>query len=246
MSEKPYYKNPFNVWSPSVNAEVLRLKEYLNKRVSESSTLQEGVLIMSSKIIEMTRLLSECLVTGDMSQMDQCAAFAREVHKEEKVLTKYLVHSGVSGNILQGVLGFPYRLERIGDLLENLLRCCRTMHQSGIQFSDRAMEQLKELFTLVIEALNNLQDAFCSPIPSLPKAISARGKTVPQIIDYFRSEHWERVEAGQCSPEASSLYLDILDSIKWTYEYTEEMRSSLIELCEEHQRQAEGEHAQTS
>ena len=33
MSEKPYYKNPFNVWSPSVNAEVLRLKEYLNKRV---------------------------------------------------------------------------------------------------------------------------------------------------------------------------------------------------------------------
>ena len=88
MSERPYYENPFDVLSPLVDAEVDRLRDFNQKRVSESSMFQEGLLKIIGKLIEMNRLLSKCFVTQDRSQMDKCSELAKEVHEEEKTLSK--------------------------------------------------------------------------------------------------------------------------------------------------------------
>ena len=52
------------------------------------------------------------------------------------------------------------------------------------------------------------------------------------MIDDVRTAHWDRVEAGVCLPEASSLYRDILDSVKLGGEYVEKMSASLLAMKE--------------
>lgn len=224
--------NPFRHLSPHVDAEVLRLKELHLRRVSESSTLQEGVLIMISKLIEMTRLLSECIFTGDTSLMDECDSMGGQLHEEEKILTRYLVTSGLSGDMWRGIIRFPYRLERIGDMLENILRCSRLKADGKIPLSDEAKEELRQLFSVLLDIMHNLRENFGEPTQDRLEAAIAQGEKLANMVNEYRSAHWERLEKGICAPDASSLYGDILDSVKSSNEYLEKMCASLLDLGE--------------
>lgn len=232
MSVEHLIVNPFRTLSPNVDAEVLRLKELHRRRVSESSTLHEGVLIMISKLIEINRLLSGCVVTHDRSQVDECNRMVRELDEEEKILTRYLLSSGVSGDMWRGVIRFPYRLKRIGDMMDNISRCIRIKAETSVPFSDAALQELDQIFSLLTEMLTDLREGFTNPTQELLLGIEARYTTLRQMVDDFRSAHWDRVETGECVPDASSMYRDILDSVKLAGEYVEKMSVSLLAIGE--------------
>jgi Na+/phosphate symporter len=232
MTEKPFQINPFQVSSPQVDREVRRLEELRGVQVSESSTLQDGLISLLNKVIDMTDILSVCTVTGGGSGMERCEQLYGELLGEEKTLTKYLVSSGVGVHAMKGVIRFPFRLKRIGDLLDIILRCCRYRVQGEIPLSDKAKLELEQIFSILRGMMIHLREGFVSPQYDRLTALSRRSKTLSQILEYFRSEHWERVEAGLCAPEASSTYREILDSVKWINEYLEKMGLDLLTLWE--------------
>lgn len=232
MNRKGFIVNPFRMLSKDVDAEVLRLKELHLRRVSESSTLHEGLLIMISKLIEITRLLSECIVTHNKPQMDQCAAMIKQLDEEEKILTRHLLTSGLSGDMWKGVIRFPYRLKRIGDMLDSILRCTRIKAEAGVPFSDVAGEELGQIFSMLLKTMTDLREAFNNPTLDLLRTVEAQCATLRQLVDDFRQAHWERLQLGICVPDASSMYRDILDSVKLTGEYLEKMSVWLLEIGE--------------
>jgi Na+/phosphate symporter len=232
MSEKPFYYNPFDVLSPHVDAEVHRLRDVSQRHVSQSSTFQEGLLKMIGKLIEMNGLLSKCFVTQDRSQMDRCSRLAKGVHEEEKTLTSYLVSRGVSIEMFEGVVRFPYRLERIGDMLESILHCCRAKVDHGVTFSEIADEEVGQLLLALDELLTNLRDAFLSPDRQLLEEMIDKGNRLNGMLEDFTSAHWERMENGMFPHEASSTYREILDAVTWTNQYLEKMWTSLLAISE--------------
>jgi len=233
VKTESFIVNPFRVLSPSVDAEVLRLKDLHRRRVSESSTLQEGVLIMISKLIEMTRLVSECILTGDKVQMDACAALGMQLDEEERTLTRYLVSSGLSGDMWKGIIRFPYRLERIGDMLENIVYCCRTKVALAIPLSDDSGMEMQQLFALLLEMMEGLREGFTRPTKDLLETITAQSHDLKKLALDYRSAHWKRLEKGLCAPEAASFYGDILDSATMAADYLEKMCVSLLSLDEQ-------------
>lgn len=232
MKHKEVFFNPFRMLSPRLHAEAMRMEELYEKPVSESVSLEEGLLIMISKIIEMTRVLSKCVVTGADHQMERCEELARDVHEQEKILTRGLVTSQIEKDLLTGVIRFPYRLERIGDMLESVLKCCRAKAERGIPFSDKAYSELEQIFAALLEMMINMRDALRTPNKILLDTILAEGRSLSELLEECKLAHWARLEAGFCAPEASSVYRDLLDSIKWTTEYLERMSITLLEMGE--------------
>jgi Na+/phosphate symporter len=230
MKHKEVFFNPFRMLSPRLDAEAVRIEELYEKPVSESVSLEEGLLIMISKLIEMTRELSKCVLTEATHQMDRCEELASEVHEQEKILTRGLVSSDVEQDLLKGIIRFPFRLERIGDMLESILKCCRIKAEKRVPFSDKAYAELEQLFSVLLDMMINMRDALRTPNKVLLETILAEGKHLSGLLDEFKMAHWERLEAGFCAPEASSVYRDILDSIKWSNEYLERMCATLLEL----------------
>jgi len=230
MKEKAIFANPFRMLSPKLNREAVTLEKLYEKQVSESVDLEEGLLITISKLIEIVQLLEKAFATGNKTQMDRCEALAAEVHRQEQILTGGIIASGAKGPILKGVLRFPYRMERIGDMMESILNCCRLKAQRGIPFSDKAHWELEQIFTNMREMMVNLRDTFMTPNRVLLEAIVSQGKKVGEMIEEFKIAHWERLEAGFCHIAASSLYRDILDSCKTTNEYLAKMSETLLEL----------------
>jgi Na+/phosphate symporter len=210
--------------------EALKIEKLGERPVSESVSLEEGLLIMISKLIEMCGLLSKAVFTGDAGQMDACEALANEVHEQEKLLTKDLVGSGIESDLLTGVIRFPYRLERIGDMFESILNCCRIKARNGVPFSDKAYAELDELFSILLEMMHNLRDAFQTPNKEILEAIVSSGFRLSELFEEFKLAHWRRLESGFCAAEASSMYRDILDSAKSASEYLVKMAQTLKEL----------------
>jgi Na+/phosphate symporter len=232
MKDQRIVVNPFRMMSPKLDSEAVRIEEFHEKPFSESVALQEGLLIMVSKTVEMTRLLSKCIISGSRAQMDACEALAKDVHEQEKVLTRNLISSGVKTARLSDVIRFPYRLERVGDLLESILKCCRIKARDGIPFSEKAHAEIDDIFAILTEMLVNLRDAFLTTNRFLLEHILANGKNLSQALQDARLAHWERLERGFSAPQASSLYLDILDSVTAINEYVSKMCDRLVVLAE--------------
>ncbi len=230
MGKTPFLVNPFDIFSRKVDAEVLRLKEMHRQRVSESSDSREGVLIMISKLILMTELLSDCVFSGDRAMMESCTALGREFNDEEHILTTRLVQSGVSGSMIRGVIRFPYRLERIGDMLEAILASCRSRADLGISFTAAARDELRQSLAVLLNLMNGLREAFLAPTKDLLDAMKDRCEKLTRFVDDARSAHWQRLEEGACSPSESSLYREILDSINWSNDYLLKIVASPEEL----------------
>jgi Na+/phosphate symporter len=232
MKDKSIFVNPFRILSPKLNAEALRIEELHTRPVSTTLTLEEGLIIMLSKLIEITRLLTKAFVSGSPLQMNQCAALARDVHEQEKILTLNMVAGTIRKDLLKVLIRFPYRLERIGDMLESMLTCCRAKAARSIPFSDRAHGELEQLFAILLDMLKNLRDAMKTPNKVLLEAILAEAKKMTQLIEESKMAHWQRLEEGFCSAEASSMHRDLLDSIRTAKEYIEQLSRSLIEVGE--------------
>ncbi len=231
MKDQRIVVNPFRIISPKLDSEAIRLEGLHEKPFSESVALQEGLLIMISKIIEMTRLLSKSIVSGSRAQMETCEHLAKEVHDQEKVLTRNLLSSGLKTR-LSDVIRFPYRLERVGDLLENILKCCRIKARDGVPLGDAALAELDQIFTILVQMLTNLRDAFLTTNRFLLEHILDDGKKLSQALQDARLAHWERLERGFTAPQSSSLYLDILDSVTGVNEYVAKMCDRLVVLAE--------------
>ncbi|MDQ7783488.1 MAG: hypothetical protein RDU20_11440 [Desulfomonilaceae bacterium] len=230
MKEEQLFFNPFRMLSPRLDEEALRIEKLYERPVSETVSLEEGLLIMISKLIEMCRLLSKAVFSGDAGQMNRCAGLAKEVHAQEKFLTQHLIGSGIRKDLLTGVIRFPYRLERIGDLFESILNCCRIKAKNGIPFSDKAYAELDVLFNGMLENMGNLRDAFRTPNRTLLEAVISSGHLLNDRFEEFKLAHWRRLESGFCAIEASSMYRDILDSFKSANEYVVKMAETLMEL----------------
>lgn len=227
---QPLLVNPFRMLSPRLDSEAVKLEELHNQPFSESISLEMGLLVMISKLIEIMRLLSKCVFSEAQSQMNRAEILAKEVHDQEKILTQDLTRSKIAPDLLKGVIRFPFRLERVGDMMESIINCCRIKARDGVPFSDKAYAELNQLFEHLIANTRDLRDAFVAPNVFLLEHILSQTAIMAQLLQEHRLAHWARIAAGYCSPRASSLYLDILDSMRSANEYIEKMSVTLLEL----------------
>ncbi|MFZ5865379.1 MAG: hypothetical protein ACOYXY_05835 [Thermodesulfobacteriota bacterium] len=232
MKREEYFFNPFRLISPKLDAEATRLEELYEKPPEEVTCLEEGLLIMISKLIQMVELGQKALIIWDPAKAEICERLGREIHDEEKSLTGQIVCSPTetTGQVLKTVVLFPGRLERVGDHLESILNVARIKARDGIPFSDRATVELDELFTLFADALKNFQDALLTRNKAVLEHVIAQDKKIAQKTIEAASAHEDRLCQGDCSPKASSLFLDILESIRAANSHVRQMCENLLKI----------------
>jgi len=233
MKEKHIFFNPFRIISPKLNAEASRLAELFESPPPDITCLEEGLLVMISKLIEMNRLLRKCLIIFDPAKAERCESLGRQIHDEEKTLTGDIVCSPTTtGAILKALVLFPGRLERAGDLLESILNVARIKSRDAIPFSDKANAELNELFDLMNDMLKDFRDLIATRNRDILGHFRAEQKKIAQLTVDFALAHEDRLLGGMCAPVASSLYLDILDSIKSANQSVSALTESLAQLAE--------------
>jgi Na+/phosphate symporter len=197
---------------------------------SELPQFREGILVMIDRLVQLTRLLRKYLTNPSELQLNEGLGLAQEVHGLEKDLTGCVVKSDLTPDVRKRLIRFPYRLKRIGDMLESILNCLRIKTEDGIRFTKEAHSEINRLFSILLHMLLNTQTVFGKPTDETLEQILSEGKRLDRRLLEFRLEHWNRVELGVSHFSASSLYLDILDSVASTKEYLEKISRTLLQL----------------
>ncbi len=231
MKDKRIVVNPFRMMSPKLDSEALKIEELHERPVSESVGLDEGLLVMLSKLLEMARLIHEGFVRNCPEEMDACDKLASEVHQQEKMLTNNIACSiSVPKEVCRAFILFPGHVERIGDYLESILTCCRIKCHEDITFDDRAMEEVNEMFRLAQGLLNDFRDCVVTPNKYLLEHVIKSATGLDEKCQEWQLAHVDRLLAGATAPKASSLYLDMLESSQSVSRHVKELAQKLLDL----------------
>ncbi len=232
MTTDNLFFNPFRIISPRLDAEASRLTEMFESPPKEVTSAEEGLLVMTGKLIELAGLIRKALVLADAVTLDRCSKLARDIREEEKELTEHLVNvpKGTSDAMLKAVILYPGHLERAGDFLESLINVSRSKAESALPFSDKVNKDLDELFGLFVEMLKNFRDALVTRNRVLLETIINQEDRLGQMVVDLGLAHEDRLLACQCSPKASPIYLAVLYAIRNASHHFKVVSESLLNL----------------
>lgn len=228
MKDKRVFFNPVRMLSPKLDSEAIKLEELYQHPISESFTLEEGLLVMLSKLVEMTRLVRISFEGSSQDGIKNCETLADEVHQQEKLLTGNLACTITDyPDMCRAVILFPGQLERIGDYLESILNCCKIMTRESIPLSDKNISEIGEALQTVQQLLSDLRDIIIAPNKHLIQHVISQSEALDQKCQEMQLSHVDRLLEGSTAPKASSLYLDILESIQSIKRHIKEMAKSI-------------------
>jgi Na+/phosphate symporter len=147
----------------------------------------------------------------DPAALETAAALGRSIHKREKDLTETLLGAPGEAQVLRFI---PSDLERVGDAVEGLVRCLRTMDAEGTVFTDRGTREVNELFERALELLECARDITLTGNRVLARHVEIESMRFQDLASDFARAHEERLIEGVCMPRASSAYLAILDYLR--------------------------------
>lgn len=104
--------------------------------------------------------------------------------------------------------------QTIGLAIENLINKMETKVELKILFSEKALNEIKDLFNIMEEQLRDIKDYIATKNPGLKTSIKSCWEQIYEKANEYALIHQNRLIAGVCMPKASYLYLDIIDSIK--------------------------------
>jgi Na+/phosphate symporter len=111
------------------------------------------------------------------------------------------------------VIALPY-LQRVALALDTLLDKMEIKVEANILFSQKALDDIKQLMVAVGAEFTDVKDYCMTRNPTLKERIQADMEKLGKMIDDFDIVHQNRLITGVCMPKASYLYIDMTDSLK--------------------------------
>lgn len=190
-----------------------------------------------SKLYDMNQSAGECvyllqnaLIYNSSKSLEECEAKIRDISENEKILTPAFVEKAKENPDLRVYVIIPGHIERIGHSIENIIRCTRVKIGEGILFSDGASSEITFLMERLQEVLKTVSDIILARNSILREYVKESVAEIGRSANDFATSHEERLIEGLCKPEASPLFLDILDAIKVIAWHAKEIAESLTEL----------------
>jgi len=105
-------------------------------------------------------------------------------------------------------------LQRVALAIDSLLDKMEAKVDTHTLFSQKALDEIKQLMVAVGTEFNDVKDYCMTKNPVLKEQIRVDMEKVRKMVDDFEMVHQNRLITGVCMPKASYLYIDMTDSLK--------------------------------
>ena len=107
-------------------------------------------------------------------------------------------------------------LERVSDHAMNLLNLAKEREQRSAKMSEKAMEELSDLFMQVMKVLSSSLEGLEEwNIPDSIMALVEQGEQqVDDDTEALRAKHIDRLKEHKCTPKSGVIYLETLTNLE--------------------------------
>lgn len=179
------------------------------------------------------------LYTGSEEKLKLVMADEEIINKLQRDITTYAVaiskkqlteHQSM---MIAGMITSINHVERIGDHAESLMELCQIKIDRGLPFSDKAIEELKEMEAVLMEMFDKSVEAIDKNDPAMVKELYDMEEKADQITEQLVKGHIDRLEQGSCTVESGVIYIDISNYLEriadHIYKYCRELSMDFIE-----------------
>ncbi len=120
--------------------------------------------------------------------------------------------------------------ERIGDHAMNILRAAQEIDDKGLEFSEKAQEELGVITQAIIDILNLTVDSF----EREDTRLAARVEPLEQVVDSLKLElknrHVRRLQEGRCTIELGFVLTDLLTNYERVSDHCSNIAVTVIQV----------------
>jgi Na+/phosphate symporter len=138
----------------------------------------------------------------------------KEMLKSRIPLVEELIGAQNKGAVEKKFLELTPSFQLVASALENLIDRMEIKVSSRVLFSQKAKNDIRELYELVESQVRDVRDYLLTRNPHLKQSVQAGMDTIVRLVDDFALVHLQRLITGVCMPQASYLYIDMTDSMK--------------------------------
>jgi len=198
---------------------------YLNKDIVNTPSIALGQaikeLVRMGEIVE--SMLSDVMISfiqNDINILKNLYLKEGVVNTLEKEITKYLVLiaqeslSIEQSEILKDLMNITNNIERVGDISEDLAELAEEKINEKLPFSEKALDELKFMFTKVESSFNISISALKNRNIDLAREVPLKEDEIDKIEKGLRDSHINRLNQGICYPESGVIYLDVISNLE--------------------------------
>lgn len=167
-------------------------------------------------------MAAEALRTGELSKEqeinyhEELSDYLEEAITEGLVAVMPLELSEHESRHIAGLFHVVTDMERISDHAMNLFDLARERSIRNAKLSDKATEELEELFGRVMRVLDSalvgLEEGGMSP--SIMALLEAEEQKVDDLTDALRKKHIERLKEHKCAPKSGVIFLEAINNME--------------------------------
>ena len=207
-----------------------------------------GIAIEHSKNVAVTMaqyaqksimLAIDLLKNYDKEKAAEVVKLESQVDRFEDELGTYLVklssrdlserESHMLSMLLHGIGDF----ERISDHALNIKEAADEMAEKGMQFSDKATEELEVFSNAVMEILETAIAAFENEDTKLAELVEPLEEVIDQISDEVKDRHIKRLRKGKCTIELGFVLSDITTNLERVSDHCSNVAVCLLQVRED-------------
>jgi Na+/phosphate symporter len=138
----------------------------------------------------------------------------REILKSALPFAEKLIEEKEKDEVEKRYVNLVLPVQMTALALENLIEKMHIKVESHILFSEKALNEIKELFAVMESLFIDTKDYILTQNPHLKNNIKSGKEKIIRMANEYALVHEQRLITGVCMPKASYLYIDITDSLK--------------------------------
>lgn len=169
---------------------------------------------MAGEFEECLSLLQAAFIYNSLKPLHECNEIIESVKKNNPGLTDNITDAARDNPDLKPYVPVPAHLFRIAEDIEKLSWIIEKKIKGRILFSEKAVTEVTFLLQRLADILKPASDIILAKNYFLSRYIMESEKGVINRASEYATLHEERLIEGLCLQVASSLYINMLDSIK--------------------------------
>jgi len=130
---------------------------------------------------------------------------------------------------LTGYMRMVHDFERIGDHCESSTMLGQSNIESKIQYSDKALAELKEVFEKIEFVLDQTLVALEKNDKGLALSVLSEENNMDDIEKVLRERHLERLKNGECNPSTAITYVELIHTMERMTDNCKNIAESVID-----------------
>lgn len=200
-------------------------QQFLDRRLLRTPSMALGAA--KKEIVRMARLAMEMverslaiLFENNLSLLQVVQGKEEVVDQLESDISVYLAElsqrsiAPVQGRELAGYFHSINDIERIGDHALNIAQLCEERVERNLAFSSEAVEDIKKMYTLVMDTVSKAVTALETMDPELARQAIVSESNIDRMEKRLRDSHVSRIHEGMCFPPSGVIFLDIVANLE--------------------------------